>query len=517
MLAVSAALTAVVAGVAGAWSPCGLSMLDTIGSALGDARRVVLLLAIATFTIGAILGGVVTFGGLALLGELLGRGDGALRDILAGVIASAAAVADWRGMRIAPQIRRQVPERWRWIMPLPLACGLYGVLLGLGFTTFVLAFAVWALAAISIAGDSLSLGIIVGAAFGIGRAIPIAYLTPRLNSEDGQRRLDRISVDPRLWLGLRRVGALGLTLCVVALAATTALGNGLASQLTTLATAATDPSAAGGLVAWQSISGSGVVQGATGATSALPGDLPALGDTDIAWEQGPDIVVANATTLATEATVPLPAGTTLSALAVSASWLVISALPASGGAELVGVPLADPTTSTTISAAPLAGEIGRPAIDGSDLVFSKSGTSSSAIVEVDLATGAQTELRATRANYSLQNPVLSGSQLLYEQVSRCEQKLLLGPATRGARSRLLLGLPSTVRRDPGYQIGYQHNWDSASHCSNRAAGPGGKLRLGTIALDGTNAYITEYPANVADARIEKLSLVGESRGSGRTS
>jgi hypothetical protein len=106
--------------------------------------------------------------------------------------------------------------------------------------------------------------------------------------------------------------------------------------------------------------------------------------------------------------------------------------------------------------------------------------------------------------------VLSGGQLLYERVGRCEQKLLLGPVTRGARNRLLLGLPSTVRRDPGYQPGYQRNWDAASHCSNRAAGPGGKLTLGTIAVDGTNAYVTEYPAHVADARIEVLSLAGHS-------
>jgi hypothetical protein len=505
MLAVSAGLTAVAAGIAGAWSPCGLSMLDTIGSALGDARRAMVWLAVATFTIGAVLGGVVTFGGLALLGELLG-GDGQLRDVLAGVIASAAAVADWRGVRIAPQIRRQVPERWRWIMPLPLACGLYGVLLGLGFTTFVLAFAVWALAAISVAGDSVSLGIIVGAAFGVGRAIPIACLTPQLGSEDGQRRLDRISVDPRLWLGLRRVGALGLSLCVVALAAATALGHSLGSKLTTLASSATDPSAAGGLLAWQSIGGSGVLQSATGARSPLPGELPALGGGNVAWEQGADIVVANATTLATVATAPLPAGATLSALAVSASWLVISALPVGGGAELSAVSLADPTTSTPINTAPLAGEIGRPAIDGPDLVFSVSSARSSAIVEVDLVTGARTTLHATRANYSLQNPVLSGGRLLYEEVGRCEQKLLLGPARRGARSRLLLGLPSTVRRDPGYQRGYQRNWDSASHCPNRAAGPGGKITLGTIALDGPNAYVTEYPADVADARIDVVPL-----------
>ena len=38
-LAIAGALTALVAGIAGAWSPCGFSMVDTIGTALGDARR----------------------------------------------------------------------------------------------------------------------------------------------------------------------------------------------------------------------------------------------------------------------------------------------------------------------------------------------------------------------------------------------------------------------------------------------------------------------------------------------
>ncbi len=70
------------------------------------------------------------------------------------MIALLAAVAEARGMRIVPQIRRQVPEHWRRVMPLPLAAFLYGILLGLGFTTFVLSFGVWALAGISLAlGD----------------------------------------------------------------------------------------------------------------------------------------------------------------------------------------------------------------------------------------------------------------------------------------------------------------------------------------------------------------------------
>src|SRR3712207_9561089 len=64
----------------------------------------------------------------------------------AGAVAFLAAIAEARGRRIAPQIRRQLPEHWRRIMPMPVAAALYGILLGLGFTTFVLTFGVWALA-----------------------------------------------------------------------------------------------------------------------------------------------------------------------------------------------------------------------------------------------------------------------------------------------------------------------------------------------------------------------------------
>ncbi len=79
--------------------------------------------------------------------------------LVAAAIAVAAAAAEARGMRIVPQIRRQLPQGWRWTMPLPLASALYGVLLGLGFTTFVLSFGVWALAGISVALGDPSAGV----------------------------------------------------------------------------------------------------------------------------------------------------------------------------------------------------------------------------------------------------------------------------------------------------------------------------------------------------------------------
>jgi hypothetical protein len=67
-------------------------------------------------------------------------------------LAFAAGALDVLGVRVVPQVRHQVPESTRRRWPLPLAAALYGLLLGLAFTTFVLAFAVWALASVPLRG-----------------------------------------------------------------------------------------------------------------------------------------------------------------------------------------------------------------------------------------------------------------------------------------------------------------------------------------------------------------------------
>ena len=72
-------------------------------------------------------------------------------------------------------------------MPVSLAAGLYGVLLGLGFTTFVLSFATWALAIACLALGDPAAGLAVGLAFGIGRALPVVVLAPLRDREIGIR------------------------------------------------------------------------------------------------------------------------------------------------------------------------------------------------------------------------------------------------------------------------------------------------------------------------------------------
>jgi hypothetical protein len=208
--------TALTAGVSGAWSPCGLSMVDTLAPG-GYARRLrTSLAACAAFALGALAGGALTFGALALAGAALGAG-GAAATGAATVVAVAAAVADARGLRIAPQIRRQVPESWRRVLPVPLAAAGYGVLLGLGFTTFVLSFAVWALAGASIALGDPALGVAIGLAFGAGRALPVVLLAPFAGTPRGGAITAAMCERPAILLALRRVDAIALMACALAL------------------------------------------------------------------------------------------------------------------------------------------------------------------------------------------------------------------------------------------------------------------------------------------------------------
>jgi len=493
-LVVCAAVTAVVAGVAGAWSPCGFSMVETIGSALGEDRPGATLAASATFALGAMAGGVVTFGGLALLGQAAGPGAGGVRAGLGATIALAAAIADWRGVRIAPQIRRQVPERWRWTAPLALACGLYGVLLGLAFTTFVLAFAVWALAGISFAAGDPLLGAAVGVAFGLGRALPVLMMAPGWGAGEGARRLDSMASEPRMWLGLRRLDALGLSACALLLSG--------ASATAAVLPHAVDPSTSRGLVAWQRIAGSGQLRLASGAVVSLPGADPALGGSLIAWQAGGTITVAVAAGLAPLASIPASA---VDGLAISQTWLAYRAPSAGGGEALLAAPLSAPLAPRTIATAAQAGEIGRPALDGARLVFSENSQRRSAIELVDLAGGARRALRVSRRGAQLLNPSLLGTRLLYERFDRCSQQLRVGGARAGSAERVLLSLPSTATRDPGYQPGYEHAWNMASGCAHRRPGRGARTRLGATALGARAAFVTEV-RTIGDAQILDVRL-----------
>jgi hypothetical protein len=206
-------LAAAAAGVTGAWSPCGFSMVETLAPHGYAGRLRTTLAACLTFSLGALAGGAATFGGLALLGDAIGAGAPAV----AAAIALAAALGEARGARILPQVRRQVPESWRRRMPVPLAAGLYGVLLGLGFTTFILTFAVWALAGVSVAVGDPSLGLAIGLAFGAGRLLPVIALAPAAGTERGSACHAAMAERPHILRSLRALDAVAMAALAVVL------------------------------------------------------------------------------------------------------------------------------------------------------------------------------------------------------------------------------------------------------------------------------------------------------------
>lgn len=480
-------VAAVVAGLTGAWSPCGFSMVETLAPHGYAGRRRVTLAACATFSLGALAGGVITFGGLALLGDALGAG-GAITVAVAAAVALVAAVGEARGTRIVPQVRRQVPEPWRRTLPVPLAAALYGVLLGLGFTTFILTFAVWALAALSVALGDPALGAAIGVGFGLGRLLPVIVLAPVADSERGSRIHAAMAERPAILRTLRALDAVALVACALA------LGTGPAQAADPVGPpSATDPSAAGDVLAFH-VPGAGgaLLRGPTVAAEPLPGRFPAVGGPHVAWIDGDTVTVATLDGLTPVAAV---AAAGADAVAVSAGWVAWRA-----GSSLRARPLAGGATRRVDRGA----DIGRPSLDGDRLVYHLTTRSRSRLLEANLATGVRQALLTERRALLL-NPSRLGEALLFVRSTRTRQLLQL---REGGRERTLHSTVPTGRRDAGREPGRRrHRYGDRVPALAERPGPGRTDTLWTTALAPGAAYVTRLRATSSGADAALLRVV----------
>ena len=487
---IALAAAALVAGLAGAWSPCGFSMVDTLAPRGYAQRMRVTVVACATFAAGALAGGIVTFGGLALLGATAGAGGGAAVAIAAALLL-AAAVGDVAGRRIVPQVRRQVPESWRRVLPVPLAAALYGVLLGVGFTTFVLSFAVYALAAACLALGDTQTGLAVGLAFATGRIVPVIVLAPLQETECGVDLAAGMAERPVVLRAIRAAGAVALSVAAVALA----LGGVSASAATqsVLTDNGTDPSAVAGSVAWQLPGGQGLVSHDGGTAQPLPGTDPALGPDTIVWREGETLVIAERRTLRELLRVPAPGA---EEPATSARWLVWRALEPKGDV-LRALDLQtggrDPVDVRRVRA---PDRIGRPSLDGDRVVFHVAQRRESRIEEIYLPSRRRTTLRVGRSGAQLLNPSEQGGQLLHVRSSAERQLVLIGPRRlrRGRGDRSLLRMHPVVRRDAGREPGRERHHEGypggrAPKLPERAP-PGVTVTLWSTALAPGAAYVS---------------------------
>ena len=473
------AVAALLAGLTGAWSPCSLSAAESLR---GAAAR-------AAFGAGALAGGLITFAGLALLGSVAGvAAPGA-----AAAIALAAAAGEAAGLRVLPQVRRQVPESWRRVLPLPLAGGAYGVLLGLGWTTFVLTYAVWALAAVAVALGDVHAGIVLGLAFGAGRAIPVLAA---LGSALAER--------PRLLRRARLADGAALAACAVALGVGTAQAQ---SDPPVAAEPATEPSAAGTYLAWQEPGAGGVLSGPQG-VRRLPGRDPVLAGDRVAWRDGDRVTIADVATLEPVATVDAPRAT---AFATDGDRVVHRA-PVGDGRDGIYV------GGSLIYAG--AG-VGRPTMSGSRVAFHTRWSRGTRIVEIDLATGAGRTLRRERGAQLL-NPTLDGERLLYVRATAFRQRVKLGYSEprRPRDDATIWSTWPSIRADAGREPGngYHRHYPSRRPPARPQRPPKGiHDTLWTTALGPATAYVTRLRRRAGAPPLATVLALPLSRRQARSS
>jgi hypothetical protein len=322
---------------------------------------------------------------------------------------------------------------------------------------------------------SPTLGLSVGLAFGIGRAVPVAAIAPLAHLPVGRGVMDAIAQHPATWRVIRQIAAVGL------------LAVAMASTVLTSARAATnvgagwDPSVSGDVIAWTSAMGGVVQQEGQSNPSSVPA-FCSLGGSVLAWRTDGAAHVVRLADMSPVLDVDVPG---INALAVSDSWLVTRAQSPDGTTVLSARSLVAPDDVHTIAAVHRPAQLGRPALDGDLLVYHLAGHDSSAIVAVDLSASVARVVRRSTSSL-LTNPSVLSGELLYDRQTNLSQLVQIGPLSRRGADRVAYRLGATAVHDAGHENGY----------SNRTRTPRphtAKWRIGTTALSTRRVYVTLLP------------------------
>jgi len=245
--------------------------------------------ALALFALGAILAAGALGAVLGLAGSAL---DAERALAVVGALALVAAAREAGLLRIpVPELRRQVPERWRREWPLGGWSFGYGAGLGVGVLTHQTVWTFWVAAAGALAlGDPLVSALCL-APFGLGRALMVAL--PARGGRDASEAVGRMVARRRL---LRPANVAALLFAAAVLAVAPALAAGVtgehdpAASGRVLAVAATD--AAGESIVVRPAE-SPEVRYVAGRSPALDGDLLAYADGTgiriLRWRTGEEV------------------------------------------------------------------------------------------------------------------------------------------------------------------------------------------------------------------------------------
>ncbi|HWG82210.1 MAG TPA: hypothetical protein VN686_04270, partial [Gaiellales bacterium] len=309
-----------------------------------------------------------------------------------------------------PQMRRQVPERWRERYPQPLTALLYGAGLGFGFATYlpVATLPVVAVAVAALAGPAS--GAAVLAAFGLGRGVALAVATARVRShEQATARIEWMArLAGRRRLRLANAAALGLLGSVLAMGV--ASGVAQASGKIDLGTQpVADPSAGTGVLAFDRINSDGSLTGVVrynGTFTDLPGMTPDVSGTSVVVDTGPAFEILDYTTMTVLQTLPLMGRDP----ALSGRWLVYRRLK-NGRRQIVLYNL-DTGSARVIAHSRLRTDLGPPDISYPRVVYHRTTAGSSSITVYRIDRKSLRSPRTTRID-SYFNPSIDGTSVVY--------------------------------------------------------------------------------------------------------
>ncbi len=374
-------------------------MVETFTPAVcGSKRRQ--RIALAGFATGAIAVSALVGALLGALGAWIGR-EPAL--VVAGLAVVAAAREAGLVPFPLPQARRQVPERWRAELPLPVWSVGYGAGLGAGFLTFQPVATFWVACAAAVALANPPAAAACFAAYGAGRAFMAAW--PRRGHGDPTEAVERL-VRRRRALLVGNVAA--LLVCAGLLAAAPSAG---ATQVQGIGQGL-DPSAAGTILsrARMNAGTSSVLVEPQGETpvSVPGGAAPSVDGRLLAYEDSAGVKVID---WRTGALVQRIDGVSKPAL----DWPLLAFIRTdSSYRRLIVVDYTNPgaPTQRQIARIALTNELGRPALAGGRIAWANVGRGASRIFIQVLATGRRSVV-ARSSIAVLANPSLTRWRILW--------------------------------------------------------------------------------------------------------
>jgi hypothetical protein len=345
-----------------------------------------------------------------------------------------------------PQARRQVPEHWRFELPLPVWATGYGAGLGAGFFTYQPISTFWVACAGALALAEPVPAALCVSLYGAGRALMVVW--PRRRAGDPTAAVERLTSRRGTLL---RANVVALVACGILLAVAPAAGAGV----TRIAQNALDPAVDRGNLAYGTEGGNVVVRPAGGGTITYPGSEPSLSGPYLAYRDSAGIRVIR--------------------------W--------ADGTEVRRI--ASPYVS-------------KPALDWPRVAFVRRVSPYDKLFVRNFATGKVTLYSTVRLPTDLGRPSLRHGRLAWHTANRKESKVMVVTLANGARRTMastrigLLGSPSLYRTkvvwvDARFGVTFlKQGWLNSPRRSALARINSRTVSYWTTAVSSNAAYMTRW-------------------------